>query len=73
MAAALLEISERTFRRYVVRYREDGEAGLMDKRLDKASPRRASEEEVSGVVALYKENYPLRNVRHFYEAYREAH
>lgn len=72
-AAAALEMSERTFRRYVVRYREEGIRGLLDRRLDKSSPRRASEEEVAEVEALYADRYPRRNVRHFYEAYVERH
>ena len=72
-AAVALEMSERTFRRYVVRYREEGMRGLLDRRLDKSSPRRASEEEIAEVVALYVGRYPRRNVRHFYEAYVERH
>ena len=72
-AAKQLEMSERTFRRYVVRYREGGMGGLLDRRLSKASPRRACAEERSEVVALYRDRYPRRNVRHFYEAYEETH
>ena len=36
-AAELLGIGERTFRRWSVRYEADGEEGLLDKRLGKAS------------------------------------
>lgn len=72
-AAVALEMSERTFRRYVVRYRDEGKEGLLDRRLDRTSPRRASTEEVSEVVALYRDRYPERNIRHFYEAYSESH
>ena len=57
-AAAQLEMSERTFRRYVVRYRDEGVEGLKDGRLDKRSPRRAPGEDVEAVVALYRERYP---------------
>ena len=64
-----LEMSERTFRRYVVRYTNQGSEGLLDRRLGRLSPRRAGEEEVSDVVALYRDRY----VRHFYEAYKESH
>ena len=49
-AGEQLEMSERTFRRYVVRYEEEGKQGLADRRLGKPSPRRASQEEVSRVV-----------------------
>ena len=33
-------MSERTFRRWTRRYEEDGEAGLLDRRLGKASGKR---------------------------------
>ena len=72
-AGEQLEMSERTFRRYVVRYEEEGKQGLGDGRLGKPSPRRASQQEVSRVVALYRDCYPNRNIRHFYEAYEEVH
>ena len=72
-AGERLEMSERTFRRYVVRYEEEGKQGVLDKRLGKPSPRRASQQEVSRVVALYRDSYPNRNIRHFYEAYEEVH
>ena len=72
-AARQLEMNERTFRRYVVRYESEGILGLADKRLNKRSPRRASQEEVDVVVALYTERYSRRNIRHFYEAYTEEH
>ena len=36
-AAELLGVSERTFRRWTRRYEEDGEAGLLNRRLGKAS------------------------------------
>ena len=51
-AGEQFEMSERTFRRYVVRYEEKGKQGLGDRRLGKPSPRRASQQEVSRVVAL---------------------
>jgi transposase len=39
-AAGILGVSERTFRRWCGRYREEGEAGLFDRRLGKASAKR---------------------------------
>ncbi|WP_428537175.1 helix-turn-helix domain-containing protein [Rhodopila sp.] len=39
-AAELLGITERTFRCWCVRFEADGEAGLLDRRLGKASPKR---------------------------------
>jgi len=40
-AARLLGVSDRTFRRYISRYEDDGEDGLLDKRLSQESHRRA--------------------------------
>ena len=39
-AAELLGVTERTFRRWTRRYEEEGEAGLVDRRLGKASGKR---------------------------------
>src|ERR1700704_3556351 len=39
-AAELLGVGERTFRRWRQRFGEDGEAGLLDRRLGKASGKR---------------------------------
>ena len=72
-AAEQLGITQRTFRRYVVRYRSEGAEGLLDRRLGKVSPRRAPQQETSELVALYRDLYPQRNVAHFYEAYVECH
>ncbi len=72
-AAEQLGIGERTFRRYTVRYSNQGMRGLLDRRLGALSHNRAPQEEVSEVVELYKTLYPQRNVAHFYEAYKEHH
>ena len=66
-------ITERTLRRYIVRYRGEGTEGLLDRRLGKVSPRRAPQQETSEMVALYRDLYPQRNVAHFHEAYTERH
>ena len=47
-AAELLGVSERTFRRWCRRYEEDGEAGLLDRRLGKASGRRVPVDRADG-------------------------
>ena len=39
-ASELLAMSERQFRRYRARFEDQGEAGLADRRLGKAPPRR---------------------------------
>ena len=72
-AAEILNMSERMFRRYVVRYENEGTEGLLYKRIERSSPRRASVEEVDTVERLYQERYMGRNVVHFYEAYTQLH
>ena len=52
-AALILGVSDRTFRRYISRYEENGVAGLMDKRLARASFRRAPVDEVMALVDRY--------------------
>ncbi len=72
-AAEQLGVTERTFRRYIVRYSNEGAQGLLDRRLGKVSPRRDPQQETSELVVLYEDLYPQRNVAHFYEAYTERH
>jgi transposase len=66
-AADLLGISERTFRRWRDRYDEEGEAGLLDRRLGKASGRRVPTDRAEEVEALYRERYQGFTVKHFHE------
>ena len=72
-AARILGISDRTFRRLIPRYQEAGLAGLLDKRLNQASHRRAPLDEVLSVCDLYKERYSDFNVKHFYKWYIRHH
>jgi len=72
-AARLLGVCERTFRRYLERYEEEGAEGLIDKRIGRISPRRASVDEVSALVDLYRREYPGWNVRHFHSWWRHDH
>jgi transposase len=69
-AAVILGVCERTFRRYIGRYEEEGEEGLHDKRLTQASFRRAPAEEVMEVIESYRIRYFGWNVRHFHKWYR---
>ena len=55
--ARLLGVCERTFRRYVERYEDEGLEGLADKRLGQVSARRAPVDEVVRTEALYRERY----------------
>ena len=60
-------MSERTFRRWQARYEEDGEAGLVDRRLGKASGKRVPVDRAEEVEALYRERYQGFTVKHFHE------
>jgi transposase len=66
-AAELLGVSERTFRRWTRRYEEDGEAGLIDRRLGQASGRRVPVDRAEEVERLYRERYQGFTVKHFHE------
>lgn len=69
-AAQLLGLGERSFRRYVVRYEAEGLAGLVDRRLEQVSQRRAPVDEVLAVTARYQRQHLGWNVRHFHSWYR---
>lgn len=72
-AARLLGVHERTFRRYINRYQEEGYDGLLDKRLTQASHRRAPVDEVMNLERLYRDRYEGWNVKHFYSFYCRKH
>lgn len=69
-AARLLGVCDRTFRRYINRYEEDGIEGLIDKRLSQVSHRRAPVDEVIQVTEKYRNRHAGWNVKHFYSWYR---
>ena len=66
-AAELLGVDVRTFRRWTRRYEEEGEAGLLDRRLGKASGRRVPTDRAEEVERLYRERYQGFTVKHFHE------
>jgi hypothetical protein len=66
-AGELLGMSERQFRRYRERFEDEGEAGLVDQRLGKPSPKRIEAAEVVRMLELYRTVYWGWNVRHFHE------
>lgn len=66
-AAELLGMGERTFRRWMQRYEEDGAAGLLDRRLGKASGRRVPVDRSDEVEALYRSRYAGFTAQHFHE------
>ncbi len=69
-AARLLGVCERTFRRYLDRYEEAGLEGLIDKRLEQVSQRRAPVDEVLVVAERYRRRQLGWNVKHFYAWYQ---
>ena len=72
-AAMLLGVCPRTFRRYMCRHEETGLEGLLDKRLNQPSHRKASVDEVMKLVDLYRGRYSGWNVKHFYGWYQREH
>ena len=66
-AAELLGMGERTFRRWSRRYEEEGEAGLLDRRIGKASGKRVPVDRCEEVEALYRTRYQGFTAKHFHE------
>ena len=66
-AGELLGMSERQFRRYRDRFEEEGEAGLIDRRLGKPSEKRIGAVEIDRMLELYRTVYRGWNVKHFHE------
>ena len=69
-AARLLGVCERTFRRYIDRYEDEGLEGLIDKRLNQISHRRAPVDEVMRLVDRYRSRHEGWNAKHFYAWYK---
>jgi transposase len=63
-------VCERSFRRYINRYEEEGLDGLIDKRLEQASHRRAPTDEVAALTERYRRRHLGWNAKHFYSWYR---
>lgn len=72
-AARLLGVCDRTFRRYIDRYEDQGMEGLIDRRLGQISHRSAPVDEVVNLADLYTNRYQGFSVKHFYSWYRRAH
>src|SRR5712671_2929494 len=56
-AGEMLGISERTFRDWRDRRRDEGRSGLIDRRIDKPSSRPAAREEILRMLGLCEERY----------------
>jgi transposase len=72
-AAELLGMGERSFRRWRDRLRDEGPAGLLDRRLGKASPHRAGVAEIARMLELYRGSYADFTVKHFHEQLVKRH
>jgi len=72
-AARLLGVCERSFRRYIAQYEEEGLESLLDKRLHQPSHRCAPVDEVMALLRLYRSRYRGWNVKHFYRFYQRVH
>ena len=66
-AGEILGCSERQFRRYRQRYEEDGLAGLVDRRLGKASVKRVPVDKITWMLGQYRTRHMGWNVKHFHE------
>ncbi len=69
-AAKILGVCDRTFRRYLLRFEEEGIRGLIDRRLECVSPRRAPADEVEQLLQRYRRWHLGWNVKHYYSWYR---
>jgi transposase len=66
-AAELLGVGERTFRRWKRRFDEEGEAGLVDRRLGKVSGKEVPADEAMRVAELYRTRFSGFTAKHFHE------
>ena len=69
-AAQILGMCERSFRRYLSRYEAEGLEGLIDRRLEHASYRRAPVDEVMALTEQYRSQHVGWNVKHFHSWYK---
>jgi len=70
-AARLLGVSDRTFRRYINRYEEEGSEGLYDRRLVERSHRCAPVDEVLRLEKKYRDGFAGWNAKHFHSWYKK--
>jgi hypothetical protein len=72
-AGELLGCSERQFRRWRRRYEEEGDGGLADRRLGRASVRRVPVDRIIWMIGEYRTRHAGWNVRHFHEYLRKQY
>ena len=66
-AAEILHVDERTVRRWKQTVEENGFQGLLDRRTQRPSPKRAPVSICNQVLKLYRDTYKEWNVKHFHE------
>ena len=72
-AAHILRISDRHMRRFKKKYEEEGYDGLLDRRRQRPSPKRAPFKEVERILQLYREQYFGFNILQFHEIAQREH
>jgi transposase len=72
-ASEILGINVRTFQRWAERFEAEGDDGLVDRRMGRRSPKRASEEEVERMLGLFRDKYADFTVKHFHEQLQKRH
>lgn len=72
-AAQILGISDRTLRRWFSRYKQEGIAGLDDRRIGKRASNACSLDEELEMLDLYKSLYSDFRVSHFYDKWVAVH
>lgn len=71
-AGQLLGMCERSFRRYLARFESNGLEGLIDRRLEQVSNRRAPVDEVMALTTQYETQFSDWNVKHFHGWYKRT-
>ncbi len=72
-AAELIGCSERQFRRYRDRYEDEGDAGLLDRRLGRRSAKAIAAAERERMLELYRQRHRGWTAKHFHEWGRRHH
>src|SRR3979490_2886915 len=72
-ASEILGINVRTFQRWAERFEAEGDDGLVDRRMGRRSPKRASEEELERMLGLFRDKYADFTVKHFHEQLQKRH
>lgn len=72
-AAEILGMSERSFRRWCRRWEEEGDVGLLDRRIGKPSPQQVPADRAEEMAELYRTRYAGFTAKHFHEHLQRDH